>query len=108
MITITIYQKDDVICGFSSSGHAEYGEYGQDIVCAGVSAIVFNVMNSIEALTNDKFIVRNNPKKGQIQFKFEQEPGEQSQLLMQSMILGLRGIQKTYSKKYIILHFREV
>ena len=108
MITITIYKKDDVIYGFSSSGHAEFGNPGHDIICAGVSALILNAINSIELLCTDKFHVRDNQEKGQIQFKFDQTPGEQSQLLMQSMIIGLQGIQKTYSKKYIILHFREV
>ena len=39
MIQITIFQNDKNECmGFQTSGHAEYSEPGQDIVCAAVSS----------------------------------------------------------------------
>lgn len=37
MIKVTPHQKFNK--GFTVSGHADYGEYGQDIVCASVSAV---------------------------------------------------------------------
>ncbi|MBR2788421.1 MAG: ribosomal-processing cysteine protease Prp [Erysipelotrichaceae bacterium] len=32
------------------SGHAEFGEYGKDLVCASVSSIMFGFMNALDAL----------------------------------------------------------
>ena len=43
MIEVTVYQNTDgKKIGFSSVGHAGNDEYGHDIVCAGVSALVIN------------------------------------------------------------------
>ena len=43
--------------GFESKGHADYAEDGDDIVCAAVSALTFNAVNSIEKFTEDAFQV---------------------------------------------------
>ena len=37
----------------SVKGHAEYAERGWDIVCAAVSALTQNLVDSIESLTED-------------------------------------------------------
>ena len=108
MIKITIKKKDSIIYGFTSSGHAEYAKSGKDIICAGVSAIVINTINSVEKFTNDQFKLDEQQEMGKIIFDFIQSPSEKSQLLMDSMVLGLQGIQQNYGKKYIILNFKEV
>jgi len=108
MIKITIKKKDSIIYGFTSSGHAEFAKSGKDIICAGVSAIVINAINSVEKFTNDQFKLDEQQEMGKIIFDFIQSPSENSQLLMESMVLGLQGIQQNYGKKYIILNFREV
>lgn len=38
MINIEILHKDDVVVGINVVGHAGYAPYGQDVVCAAVSA----------------------------------------------------------------------
>ncbi len=35
------------------SGHAEYGDYGKDLICASVSSIMFGFMNALDALEED-------------------------------------------------------
>lgn len=43
------------------SGHANFAQYGKDIVCAGVSAIVFGGMNALESFKdNVEFIQKEN------------------------------------------------
>ena len=37
--------------GFSIKGHAGYAEHGQDIICAAVSVLAQNTVNSIEQFT---------------------------------------------------------
>ncbi len=41
------YKKDGQFRGFSVSGHAGYGEEGNDIVCASISSAVMLVCNTI-------------------------------------------------------------
>ena len=58
MTEVTFYQNSKNQCkGFRVSGHAGYGEQGEDIVCAAISALVINAVNSIEAFTEDDFTV---------------------------------------------------
>ena len=52
MIIVQIFRNDDEsIDRFSIKGHANYAKRGEDIVCAGVSAVTVGTVNSIEALT---------------------------------------------------------
>ena len=52
MIKVTIYKdKDNLITGFKVLGHAGYGQEGNDVVYAAVSALVINTINSIEYFT---------------------------------------------------------
>ncbi len=34
------------------TGHAAYGDYGQDVMCASVSTLILNFLNSLEALAD--------------------------------------------------------
>ena len=108
MITVSFYRNNDEIRGFKSIGHAGYAEHGKDIICAGVSALVINYINSIEKLTSMKFKVDSNAKTGMIDFRFTEAVDQDAALLVDSMILGLQGLQKDYGKKYISLNFKEV
>ena len=52
MIKITINRNESgLIQSFTMSGHADFAEHGQDIVCAGASAVSFGAVNAIHALT---------------------------------------------------------
>ena len=53
MNKVTIYQDAEKnLLGFRSEGHSGYAEEGEDIVCAGISVLVINTINSIEKLTD--------------------------------------------------------
>ena len=61
MTTITITKtSDDNYKEIECNGHAGYAEYGEDIVCAAVSVLTINTINSIEQLTKDKIEMSNN------------------------------------------------
>ena len=58
--------------GISVDGHAGYDEQGKDIVCSAVTILVFNLIHSIEALTEDKVEVDcQEDTKGHIRIEFE-------------------------------------
>ena len=92
------------ISGFRVSGHAGFAEKGSDIVCAAVSALVINTVNSIdEFLPEDagKVDFSEDEGKGIIEFKFDGEPSGEAVLLLRSLELGLKQIEGAYGKKYI-------
>ena len=55
MITVEIRKSNGEYVGFSSKGHAGYAEEGYDIICAAVSVLTVNTINSIEKFTDDAF-----------------------------------------------------
>ncbi len=75
-----IYEADgDQYISLAVSGHAQYGEYGKDLICASVSSIMFGFMNALDALEEnieikqltDKIIVVNHSSSQIVQNYFE-------------------------------------
>ena len=109
MIEIAIYRnRDNLYTGFDCMGHAEYADAGEDVVCAGVSALVINTINSIGCFTKEKFSVGTEEESGKIVFRLEAPSEHDSYLLLQSMVLGLQGIMNQYGNEYVALDFEEV
>lgn len=104
MITVDVYKTaDGTIAGFECLGHAGYAEEGSDIICAAVSALVINCINSIDEFLHEPLRVKQEPESGNIQCFFREEPSEKALLLVNSMLLGLKEIEKNYGNTYIKL-----
>ncbi len=109
MIKITILKgSGDKYKGFSVLGHAGYDVYGKDIICASVSVLTVNTINAIETFTDDGFKVEQDETLGSLKFKFQDTVSEESKLLIDTMVLGLRSIEEGYGSKYIKVLFKEV
>ena len=107
MTNITIYKSNDLNIGFKVFGHSGYDESGKDIVCAGISALTINFINSVEEFMDDRFVVTTNEEDGMIDFKFETEPSKESQVLIDSLVFGLENLEQDY-KDFISIEFQEV
>ena len=104
MINVSVYKNaENLITGFKMSGHADYSESGSDVVCASVSALVINTINSIENFTSDRFTVEQDEKKGFLEFHVVSAMSNNANLLLNSLVLGLQGIAMECSEKYIRL-----
>ncbi|WP_010166863.1 ribosomal-processing cysteine protease Prp [Candidatus Epulonipiscium viviparus] len=111
MINIKLYFKEENLFRFRVSGHANYAKSGSDIVCAGVSALVFTAVNSIEAFLDEPMLINEkDEQQGIIDCTFPNIKNEiynpQTTILLKSLSFGLEGIQKMYPanvriKKYI-------
>ncbi|MDE6889524.1 MAG: ribosomal-processing cysteine protease Prp [Eubacterium sp.] len=109
MIKITIFQnRKKQYTGLSCIGHAGYADAGEDIVCAGVSVLVINTLNAIEAFTGDAFDAETDQESGRITASFHRPAGHDAKLLLDTMVLGLQEIQDRYGTAYSILTFKEV
>ncbi|MCM1309018.1 MAG: ribosomal-processing cysteine protease Prp [Butyrivibrio sp.] len=102
MTNIVFYRKAGQLIGFQSKGHAGYGVRGTDVVCASVSALIINTVNSVEKLTRDKCDSRINDRKAIIDFEIDGEAGPQSELLLKSLELGLKEISAAYPGNVLI------
>ena len=106
MINVKIYQRDLHVYRIKLDGHAGYAEHGEDIVCAAVSMLVINTINSIELFTNEPIKERAvDNQQGLIDIEFpERKLGKfdsDAELLIKSMINGLETVKEMYGEKYI-------
>ena len=89
MIKVTIYQSSEgEISGFAIQGHAGYAESGSDIVCAAVSVLAQNTVNSIEQFTQDGFSADVDEEEGGLYLKMEPGYSKESKRLLDPLILG--------------------
>ncbi len=109
MIQITFFKnRQDVYQGFRFIGHAEYASAGEDVVCAGISALAINTVNSIDALTEDTFTCDTDEKTGQIEMHFTDSVSHDADLLLHSLSIGCQGISDSYGTDFVKVHFKEV
>lgn len=109
MIRVTIYNDSEKNPkGFRLEGHAGYAEHGHDIVCAAVSALAVNAVNSIETFAEDSFQGESDDTKGMMEFEFTGQVSAESRVLLKSLILGLENIRDEYGTEFIKILFREV
>ncbi len=108
MIEVTIYKKNDEIVGFKSEGHAEYADSGMDIVCAAVSTLVINTVNSIDQFTEDDYEVEQDEDNALIEFRLTTDkPSNETRVLLKSLHLGLSAVGLG-SSEYLRILFEEV
>lgn len=110
MIKIIIYSDSQSNTkGLEVSGHAGQGKKGEDIVCAGVSALTYTLLNSLEGILHIK--TGAEISSGYVKFNLPEDLDnsifEQSQLILNSIILGYRNMEESY-KQFIDVRIEEV
>ncbi len=96
MIKVKVtFQKDD-IKAIHISGHAQSGEYGRDLVCAGVSAVVIGGLNALER--HDDFNIE--VADGLVSVKAKTLLQTHDQIVLETILTSLQTIQQNY-RKYI-------
>ena len=107
MIRARFYlHRDKTYFGFAITGHAEYAEPGEDILCSAVSALAINTVNSIEALTSDHLIAETAD--GLLKAKITGPVSDAGNTLIKSLRIGLCDIYKEYGDEYIRILIKEV
>jgi uncharacterized protein YsxB (DUF464 family) len=96
MISVNVSFMGKDVKSLTVSGHANYDEYGKDIVCAGVSAIVTGGINALEPHIKNIEIINESNKLGVIVI----ESNEVIQVILNTMLIQLETIENSY-KKYI-------
>lgn len=90
-------------------GHADYARPGKpDILCASISILVINTVNSLEELAGEALRISTNEETGFIRCEMESDLQEKSVFLMDAMVFGLQQLANTYGEKYLTVKFEEV
>lgn len=92
------------IMAFTVSGHANSAPHGEDLVCAGVSAVTFGTINAIYALVTKDIIVKQKDSgfiSCKLPMNLSNEGFQKVQLLLESMIIMLKQMEQTNERQYI-------
>ena len=95
MIKVKLEKEGSTIKKIVITGHANYAEYGKDIVCAAVSATVLTTINGILAL--DDSILEIEQKQDKLIININKEDNT-SKVLINNMINCLQELVIEYPK----------
>ena len=95
MISVRLYKTNTgATYGFEIKNH------GKSVVCAAVSALAQNAVNSIEEFTGDKVVCDYDNSGGYLKFEHPAlkagDEARDASLLINSMVFGLSGIRDKY------------
>ena len=94
MIRICIDKNNDKIKKITFIGHAEYADYGKDIVCAAVSSTLLCTVNALLSI-DDKSIRINQDRDFVVEIKSYDDITVK---LINNMIRCLESLEKQYPK----------
>ena len=109
MVRVMVIRERGTPVGFELTGHADQGAYGEDIVCAGISAItetailgIMDVLKLDAAYTHESGYARC-----ELSRETAGEDRKRAAIVFDTMIAGLRSIQAAYPKS-LKFSYREV
>ncbi|MDQ7096319.1 ribosomal-processing cysteine protease Prp [Desulfosporosinus sp. PR] len=95
------------IRSFELSGHAGYAEAGQDIVCAGVSALGIAAVNGLEHfLSQAPQVQEEEGFLSCLLAEVSEQEVDQAQWILQTLKLGIEQIESVYGPAYIVIDQR--
>ncbi|CAM3798347.1 ribosomal-processing cysteine protease Prp [Alicyclobacillus pomorum] len=105
MIFVSVFESSDRIHKVHASGHAGYAEHGMDIVCSAVSVLLYNAVNSCEALLGAELSASDETDPFVVEVPQQWVSHDGVQLLLRSMEFGLRQIAEQYPE-YLVVQTR--
>jgi hypothetical protein len=103
MTNVKVTRNDHLISDIEIKGHALSGRYNKDIVCAGISSVVFGICNALNELSsyNEELIIFKDEM-----IKISDISNDKNvQLICEVLIVQLETIKRSYPK-YIEISFK--
>ena len=114
MIDVEILRDKDYIISLKVKGHADFANYGEDIVCAAVSVLSqTSLMALVEVchIEENKLDYRIDDKTGFLEINLPKnldiESLEKSQIVLKTFELGIKSIIESYPNNVALIN-REV
>ena len=101
MINVVVIKKKQTIVTIEATGHSGYAEEGYDIVCSAVSTLMETLANGLTEIVKadaEVIVDENIPKLSVKLIETDKEKCKLAQVLMNSILLGLKGVSNGYSK----------
>ena len=91
MIKVKVEEYQSKIITSRISGHANTAEHGEDLVCAAVSGIVQAALYGLMEYL--KIEMKCTNQEGLVEVELLTEPTLETEAILRSMLLGLKGIE---------------
>ena len=102
MIQVVIQRNQrGEITAFQVNGHAGYGEPGEDIVCAAVSAISIGMVNAVEAVLGIRLpaeVKEDGFLRCWLPVIADEAAHGKVQLLLEAMVAALQSVETEYGQ----------
>ncbi len=96
-----------MLVGFKVQGHAGFAEHGQDIVCAGVSALTQGALMGLQDALGNQVSFVKRPGFLEIRISPEKACEIAPQAILRTLELGLMSIAKAY-RGYMEVTYQDV
>lgn len=96
MVKVSVEFNHDKIQSVKIKGHAGSGEYGNDLVCAGVSSIGVGILNALDEICQDTY--EADVSSGYISIAVNDLSCEKTQLIIRTLYIQLLTMEVSYQE----------
>ena len=111
MTKVTISKKNEKIFEVECDGHTNYGEKGEDIVCASLSSIVQTAVLGLLMIVMIELEMERDDERGYLKFtlpeKLDVTQNTQACAILDTMLCGISDLYESFSD-YIELEVKNV
>ena len=101
MTTVRVTKSFERIISVECEGHSGYAEYGEDIVCAGISSIVQTALLGLMQVAGVAVDYEADSDRGYLRMTLPEEisplQDNASQIILSTMMLGIMDLHEGYS-----------
>ena len=101
MINVIVIKEKQTIKIIEATGHSGYAEEGQDIVCSAVSVLMETLANGLTEIVKAEAKVVVDEAIPHLMVELTEQDVEKrknAQMLMKTIMLGLKGVEGEYGK----------
>ena len=109
--TVSFFRRPDgALTGYRAQGHTGYAEAGEDIVCAAVSALTQTTLNGLQNVLKAPVLFEIDDEAALLEARLTPQATEAqveaAQLLLETLLEGLRAIERSYPRNVRIIEER--
>ncbi len=94
MIKVLITKEENKFRSLEVKGHSNSAEYGNDLICAAVSAVVTGGFNNIEQIKDYEFVL----SEGYAMLQPKGKVSSHDEIVIETVIVQLKTIAEEYPK----------
>ncbi len=107
MTTVSVRYEGSAVSSISVKDHAEYAEYGPDIVCAAASVLITTCANALETVAGVSPITHVDERTAEIRISLPKQLATQqahdAQIILRTTLQGFQDIAQQYPKNLQII-----